>query len=197
MTVGRWDAQAGADGVDGVIEDACTRFLGQARAQLPLDRLAVVLVDSQQETGRVAFSWKALSGRGGGRGLAQATATLGAGRPTRQARAAAGIGVRGAGWAVGALFIPDDDCRPSINVTLQGSQEVLGAALLHAPADECYGPTEQRLARRLAEPLAMTLDNLRLQQRLQRQTEEVDALQLIAENSASKGQHRPGVPPVR
>ena len=180
--MGPWDAQTG---VDGIIEDACARFLGEARAHLPLDRLAVVLVDPQQETGRVAFSWKASQDRG----LALATATLGSGRPAGQPGVAAGIGIRGAGWAVGALFIPvipGDDCQPSINVTLQGSQEVLGAALLHAPADECYGPTEQRLARRLAEPLAVTLDNLRLQQRLQRRAEEVDAFQFIAESAASK-----------
>ncbi len=184
--MGRPDGRGTAE-ADAAVYGACDLFLAQVRVQLPLARLAVVLLDPQQETGRVVFSWKAPPGRGHAQAAAGGEPGFGAGPAGR----AMGLGVRGAGWAVGALFVTGNACRPSISVTLQGSvnlqgiQEILGAALLSAPAGDGYGPTEQRQARRLAEPLALALDNLRLQQRLQRRAEEAGAFQRIAESAAS------------
>ncbi len=186
----RTDAPAPAE-AEALVHWASDQFLTQVRVQLPLARLAVVLLDHQQDTGRVVFSWKAPLSRG----TTQLTPGLDPGSGAEPTGRAVGLGIRGTGWAVGALFIPGNDYRPvyrsSINVTLhgsvnpQGSQEILGAALLQAPPGDGYGPTEQRLARRLAEPLALALDNLRLQQKLQGRAEEADAFQLIAESAAS------------
>ncbi|MSQ17230.1 MAG: hypothetical protein EXR54_06640 [Dehalococcoidia bacterium] len=165
---------------DSAVNWACDEFLTQVRVQLPLERLAVVSLDSQGDTSRVVFSWKASPGRRTTKARAEDS-----GSGAESTGRAVGLGIRGPGWEVGALFIPDNDYLPSISVTLQGTQGLLEAALLQAPPGDGYGPTEQRQVRRLADPLALALDNLRLQQQLRHRTEEADAFQLIAESAAS------------
>lgn len=47
--------------LDDEIKDACAHFLEQVKLLLPLDALTVVLLNHEESTGRVAFSWKSAS----------------------------------------------------------------------------------------------------------------------------------------
>ena len=45
--------------VDAAISSACSQFVEQARLALPLDRVAVVLLDAEGDASRVVFAWRA------------------------------------------------------------------------------------------------------------------------------------------
>ncbi|MCH8225553.1 MAG: GAF domain-containing protein [Chloroflexi bacterium] len=135
---------------------ACARFADSLLPALPMDGLAVVLLDPEKETSRVVFSM-------GG---------------THQNGSSPGCGSGGAA----PVSMGDG---PPMCIPLQGREGELGAVLYRGPNAGNYGPDEDALIRRSADRLAEILENIQLRQRLDRMAEESQALDRIGEAVSS------------
>ena len=150
------DSAEAAVHADELTARACARFADSLLPALPMDGLAVVLLDPEKETSRVVFSM-------GG---------------THQNGSSPGLGSGGAA----PVSMGDG---PPMCIPLQGREGELGAVLYRGPNAGNYGPDEDALIRRSADRLAEILENIQLRQRLDRMAEESQALDRIGEAVSS------------
>ena len=134
--------------VDAVISSACSQFVEQARLLLPLDRMAVVLLDTEGATSRVVFSWRAVVKRAN----PTSTDSLALTASSQNLHAVA------------------------INVPLYDGDGQMGEVLCRSNAVPGFSPEEKELLHQLAEQLAIRLENANLSQRLQAREEEIAAV---------------------
>ena len=125
--------------VDPAIGRACSTFLAQARALVPLDGLSVVLLDRDQVTSRVVFFWEAPDEPDRRR---EPAGGLPSSQESKQC-CSTFISLKGNGGAIGAVLIRG---RAS------GDHEFMGLDLLFNPAER----------------LAALLENILLQDLLDR-----------------------------
>ena len=143
-------------GVDSAIMQACARFVTQARRVLPLESLAVVLLDPERDTSRVVFSWGAPHQSG-----------------TRK------------GASVSASLRASVVTQPSSHLASSGCQGPVGAVLIRSQSANVHGLDVQELLQAPAAQLALMLENIQLQQRLERRKAETLALERIAKIASS------------
>ena len=144
--------------LDTLTAQACAQFAALVLPVLPMDGLAVVLLDPDKETSRVVFS-------------------LGDSHPKWPSL--------GRGRGVEALWGKRD--APPMCIPLQGREGEMGAVLDRGPTAGSYGPGEDALVRQAANRLAEVLENIQLRQRLDRMAEETHALDRIGEVVSSGG----------
>ena len=144
--------------MDTVTAGACAQFAASLLPVLPMDWLAVVLLDPNKETSRVVFS-------------------LGVPHPKRPSL--------GCKRGVDAPWGERD--APPMCIPLHGRERELGAVLYRGPTAGSYGPGEDTLVRQSANRLAELLDNIQLGQRVDRMAEETRALDRIGEVVSSGG----------
>ena len=144
--------------VDTLTARACAQFAASVLPVLPMDGLAVVLLDPDKETSRVVFS-------------------LGDPHPEGYSL--------GRGHGAGTAWGQRDG--PPMCIPLQGREGELGAVLYRGPTAGSYGPDEDALLRQCANRLAELLENIQLRRRLDRMAEETQALDRIGEVVSSGG----------
>ena len=144
--------------VDTLTAQACAQFAASVLPVLPMDGLAVVLLDPEKETSRVVFS-------------------LGDPHPT----------VSSAGRGRGGKAYWGERDPPPMCIPLQGREGELGVVLYRGPTVGSYGPDEDTLVRQSANRLTELLENIQLRQRLDRMAEETHALDRIGEAVSSGG----------
>lgn len=137
--------------VDTDVMQACARLVMQMRPVLPLDGLAVVLLEPGGDTSRVVFSW----------GASHQTQTP-----------------RGHSVIPQSSFATVD--QPSMCINLEGRHGPLGAVLFRCSVTAEYGPEQESLVKNWAQHLALTLENIQLQSRLERQALETRTFGKIA-----------------
>ena len=138
--------------VDPTVAHACSRFLAQVRGVVSIEGMAVVLLDQDQATSRVVFFWEAPD-------------KLNRFRESTGGPALAGAGVD----------------FPSTYVALNGCDGTLGAVLIRGRSADTLGPVEPDLVRKPADHLAVLLENILLQHRLDRNTLERTVLDRIGD----------------
>lgn len=144
--------------VDPAIVRACSTFLAQARALVRVDGLSVVLLDRDQVTSRVVFFWEAPD------------------QPDSRREPAGGL-----------PSSPDGKQCRSTFISLEGNGDVIGAVLIRGEASGDHESMEVGLLYKPAERLAALLENILLQDLLDRSARERAALERISELATSKG----------
>ena len=144
--------------LDTLTARACSQFAASVLPVLPIDGLAVVLLDPEKETSRVVFS---------------------VGDPHRRGPS------QGCGRGAEASWEKRD--APPMCIPLQGREGQLGAVLYRGPAAGSYGPDEDTLVRLSANRLAELIENIHLRQRLDRMADETQTLDRIEEVVSSGG----------
>ena len=144
--------------MDTLTARACAQFAASLLPVLPMDGLAVVLLDQAKETSRVVFS---------------------AGDPHPKGSSL------GWGHRAGTPWGKRD--APPMCIPLQGREGELGAVLYRGPTAGSYGPYEDTLVRQSAYRLAELLENIQLRQSLDRVAEETHALDRIGKVVSSSG----------
>ena len=124
--------------LDSGVKSTCNRFFDQAGLVLPLSALAIVLLDPDEGTGRVVFSWRA-----------SPSAEI----PSNEALASL------SDFGVGQKSILD--------IALHGEDGPLGMAMLRSLSPDGFSPPERQLARDLSRQLAIRLENTTLHHRVQ------------------------------
>ncbi|MCI0824091.1 MAG: GAF domain-containing protein [Chloroflexi bacterium] len=142
--------------VDSAIMEACARFVTQIRPVLALESLAVVLLDPERDTSRVVFSWGSPHQSG-----------------TRK------------GASVSASPRASVVAQPSSRLSLNGCQGPVGAVLIRNEMPNGHPFDVQELLQAPASQLALMLENIQLQQRLERRKAETLALERIAKIASS------------
>lgn len=150
------DSSEAAVHADELTARACAQFADSVLPVLPMDGLAVVLLDPEKETSRVVFSLGDTHRYGS---------------------------TPGCGSGVEAPVSVGDG--PPMCIPLQGREGELGAVLYRGPIAGNYGPDEDALIRRSADRLAEILENIQLRQCLDRIAEESQALDRIGEAVSS------------
>ena len=138
--------------VDTEINSACVQFVEQARLAIPLGRVAVVILDAEDDVSRVVFSWRA---------------------PGPGAKPATEHGL-------GPTKIPRNSPAAAINIPIYDAGGQMGEVLCRGDSVNEYSLQERGLIRPLAGQLAMRLENAILSQRLQAREEEISAADEIA-----------------
>lgn len=142
--------------VDSAIMQACARFVTQVRPVLPLESLAVVLLDPERDTSRVVFSWGSPHQSGTPRGASVSASP--------QASVVA---------------------QPSLRLFLNGCQGPVGAVLIRSQIANGHALDVQELLQAPAGQLALVLENIQLQQRLERRQAETLAMERFAKIASS------------
>jgi GAF domain-containing protein len=124
----------------------------QARLAIPLDRVAVVMLDAEDESSRVVFSWRA---------------------PGPRAKPATEHGL-------GPTKMPLSSPAAAMNIPIYDAGGQMGEVLCRGNFVTEYSVQERELIRHLAGQLAMRLENAILSQRLQAREEEISAADEIA-----------------
>ncbi len=132
---------------------ACNQFVERARLAIPLDRVAVVLLEAEGDASRIVFSWQA---------------------PAPAANPAARHGHR---LSSSSHILP----AAAMNIPLYDGDGQIGEVLCRGSSIQASSPRERELVRQLAEQLAMRLENATLSQRLQAREEEISAVDEIAQ----------------
>lgn len=143
---------------DALTVHACAQFVASVLPVVPMEGLAVVLLDPHQETSRVVFSL------GGSHPVGSSPGRRYDARPS---------------WGKGD--------RPPMSIALQGREGELGAILYRGPTAGSYGPDEDALVRQSANLLAGRLENIHLRRRLDRMAEENLALDRIGKEVSLGG----------
>ena len=139
--------------VDPAIHRACGTFLAQLRALMAVDGVAVVLLGQDQSAGRVVFSWDAL------------------GKTDSWLEAS--------GEPAGLSSTPR--AIPPVCITLKGSGGTVGAVLIRGTPFGGLGSVAVDLVEKPAQHLAVLLENILLQHRLERSSQETAAFDRIGE----------------
>ena len=135
--------------VDPAITQACGAFWAQIRALVIVDGVVVVLVEQDQSTSRVVFSWKATNN----------TSPL---------------------TEPSAIYATPGDTPPTC-ITLQGGDNTVGTVLIRGTPFGSSGSQTVDLVQKPAQHLAVLLENILLQCRLERSARERAAFDRIGE----------------
>lgn len=140
--------------LDDEITDSCTHFLEQVKLLLPFDALSVVLLDSDQDTSRVAFSWKSTTGQVTQPPDPQTSPSL-----------------------PGAAEVAENS---TIKLPIKGVDNLLGWILIRTSHRSDFALYEHRLVGDILNILAVRLENIQLRQRIQATKREMDLVDEIA-----------------
>ena len=131
---------------------ACYTFLAQVRAVVWVEGMSVVLLDQDRITSRVVFFWEPPHKRNG-------------------------FGAANGGHGRGRAEADD----PAVFISLKGREGALGAVLIRGRAAFNFGPIEPIPVGVLAEHLGAVVENILLQQRLDRSVLESESLDRISQ----------------
>ena len=142
---------------DAQVKSACTHFLEQARLVLPLESLAIVLLDYQGDSSKIVFNWNAPSDPDA---------------PPNQA------------YAMESEQGPKPE--PTLSLPLRDNAGLFGAVLLCA-SHKGFSPHEVRFARDITEQLALRLENTLLYEKVITNSAEISLVDEIAQIITSAG----------
>lgn len=115
------------------IAQACVQFASQITPVLPMDGMAIVLLEPEGDTSRVAYSWE--------------NPAVSRPPPWRPA---------------GAASTPLQRTRPSLRISLNGNEGLLGQVLVRGCGPGVYSSSRRALVQEFADRLALVLENIRL-----------------------------------
>jgi len=122
------------DELDSQLQHICTEFVEYARLVIPLDRMAVVLLQVDSQWCRVLFSWLADKKQHNSRDTSARFPEVGS-----------------------ASVELDPLDTSTMNIPLQFQGQLMGAVLLHSGRDSKFSPRARGLAYHLADTLANEL----------------------------------------
>lgn len=134
---------------------ACAQFADQITPVLPMDGMAIVLLEPDGNTSRVVYSW-----------------------------AKAATSWRSLTGSAGEAPTLPQQLRPSLRISLDGQKGLLGEVLVRGCGLGVYGSSRREVVRQCADHLALALENIGLHRRLNSNQQVSSAVQRIAQAAA-------------
>lgn len=124
---------------DSSIANACAEFAGQTTSVLPMDGMAIVLLEPEGDTSRVVFTWANPS-----------------------------ISWTAMSESTGLPSMREQTRRPALRISLNGQEGLLGEVLIRGCGPGVYSSSRRELVGQFADHLALALENTRLRRSLSR-----------------------------